>query len=213
MTEKILLVGGGGHCKSVLDSLLMQSIFSEIAIIDKEENIGKKILGIPIIASDDGLLKLYDSGFRNAFVTLGSIGNPSRRVKIFEMLKEIGYTIPNIIDPSALVSPYAKLSDGVFVGKNSIINAGVEILRGAIVNTGVILEHDCMVGEFAHIAPGSVLCGGVNIGQSTHIGAGSMVKQNITIGSNSMIGIGSVVLRDCGDHSISFGNPCKESNI
>ncbi|KJS19603.1 MAG: serine acetyltransferase [Clostridiaceae bacterium BRH_c20a] len=209
MDKKIILVGGGGHCKSVLDSLLELNRFSEIGIIDKKENKGKRILGIPIIGCDDDLLRLISEGFKYAFVTVGSIGNPNLRTKLFNQLKEIGFEIPNIVDHSATVSRHVKMETGIFVGKNAVINAGSRINKGVIINTGAIIEHDCIIEKFVHIAPGVVLSGEVHIGANTHVGANSVIKQRLKIGSDSIIGMGSVVSKDVEDHMLAYGNPCK----
>lgn len=211
MNKKILLIGGGGHCKSVLDSLIQLKEFSKIGIIDMKKNIGKEVLGIPIIGCDDDLFRLFKEGYKYAFVTVGSIGKPDIRLKLFSKLTEIGFEIPNIIDPSAVISPYVKMEEGIFVGKNAIINAGSIISKGTIINTGTIIEHDCYIREFAHIAPGSVLCGEVQIGKNTHIGANCVIKQQLKIGSDSIIGMGSVVLNNIKNNVIAYGNPCKEA--
>jgi sugar O-acyltransferase (sialic acid O-acetyltransferase NeuD family) len=209
MNKKILLIGGGGHCKSVLDSLLQTNQYLEIGIIDKKENIEKKILGISFIGCDDDLHKLYQDGYHYAFVTVGSIGDPKIRIKLFKVLEEIGFQIPNIIDMTAIVSDNTNLDKGIFVGKNVVINAGSSIRRGAIINTASIIEHDCIIGENSHIAPGAVLCGQVEVGANTHIGARSVIIQQVKIGSNSIIGMGSVVLKGIEDNILAYGNPCK----
>jgi len=210
MSKKILLIGGGGHCKSVLDSLLGTKDYSDIGIIEKEGNLGKKILGVPIIGYDDDLLRLYQEGFTHAFVTLASIGDPKLRIKLFSNLEKIGFEMPNIIDRTAVISHHIRLDKGIFVGKNAVINAGSIINRGAIINTSTLIEHDCVIEDFVHIAPGSILCGGVHVGTESHIGAKSVIKQQIRIGSKTMIGMGSVVVRDIGSNIIAFGHPCKE---
>lgn len=209
MNKKILLVGGGGHCKSVLDSLLELDYYSTIGIIDKKHNIGQEILGVSIIGCDDALPLLFSEGYTNAFVTVGSIGNPELRKKLFRKLCEIGFEIPNIVDPSAVLSSRIYMENGIYVGKNVVINAGSIIHKGAIINNGAIIEHDCLIGDFAHIAPGTVLCGEVQIGDNTHVGANSVVKQRLKIGPDSIIGMGSVVLKDIEDNTIAYGNPCK----
>ncbi|WP_273130286.1 acetyltransferase [Bacillus weihaiensis] len=210
MSKKILLIGGGGHCKSVLDALLTTDKYSKIVIIDQKENIGETILSVPIVGCDDDLPRLYQQGFTEAFITVGSIGNPKLRVQLFNLVEKIGFHVPNIIDETAIISKYANLSRGVFVGKNAVINAGSFIHKGAIINTSVIIEHDCLVDEFSHIAPGTVLCGDVKIGNRTHIGANSVIKQQTSIGENTIIGMGSTVLTDIGNNTIAYGNPCKE---
>jgi len=211
MNSKLLLIGGGGHCKSVLDCLLQTNQYTGIGIIDRKDNIGKFILGIPIIGCDDDLVKLYE-GYNYAFVTLGSIGDASLRIKLFNLIEKIGYEIPNIIDSSAVISKYVNMEKGIFIGKNATINAGAFIGKGSIINTSSTIEHDCVIGEFAHIAPGSVLCGEVQIGINSHIGARSVIKQQVNIGANTIIGMGSVVLHDIEGNKVAYGSPCKEVN-
>jgi len=211
ITKKLLLIGGGGHCKSVLDSLLESMQYSEIGIIDKKENVGKMILDNRIIGCDDDLIKLYQLGYQYAFVTLGSVGDPSLRVKLFIMLEEIGFDIPNIIDLSATVSKYVSMKTGVYIGKNVVVNAGTSIGKGSIINTSATIEHDCKIEKYSHIAPGAVICGEVKIGEQSHIGASSVVRQQVKIGAHTIIGMGSVVLQDIGDYKIAYGNPCKEA--
>lgn len=212
MNKKILLVGGGGHCKSVLDSLLNIEEYDEIAIVDVKENIGSNILGKPIVGCDDDLPQLFQEGYNYAFVTVGSIGNPTLRIKLFNLIQQIGFTIPTIIDPSAVVSKHVLLNQGIYIGKGATINAGVVIEKGVIVNTKTLIEHDCHLYEFAHIAPGSILCGHVEVGAHVHIGAGAMVKQQVKIGDSSIIGMGSVVLKDISSNKVAYGNPCREVN-
>jgi sugar O-acyltransferase (sialic acid O-acetyltransferase NeuD family) len=210
ITRKILLVGGGGHCKSVLDSLIQSEQYSEIGIVDKNDNIGKHVLRISVIGCDDDLIKLYKNGYTYAFVTLGSIGEPTQRIKLFSILEEIGFEIPNIVDPTAIISENVNMSYGIYVGKNTVINAGVSIGKGCIINTSSVIEHDCIVEQFSHIATGSVLCGEVHIQKNVHIGANSTIKQQVKIGADTTIGMGSVVLHDIADSIIAYGNPCKE---
>ena len=211
MGKKLLLIGGGGHCKSVLDSLFRTSQYQDIAIIDKKENIGKAILGVPVIGCDEDLMELFQQGFNYAFVTIGSIGNPEKRIKLFAEIECIGFNIPNICDATAVISNHVTMTKGIYVGKNVVINAGTTIGEGVIINTSSTVEHDCVIGQFVHIASGSVLCGEVYIGRNTHIGANSVIKQQVKIGSNSLIGMGSVVLHDISDNKLAYGSPCKEA--
>jgi sugar O-acyltransferase (sialic acid O-acetyltransferase NeuD family) len=210
MNKKLLLIGGGGHCKSVLDTLLQTNQYSEIAIIDKQKNVGKTILGVSIIGCDGDLLRFYREGYEYAFVTVGSIGNPILRVHLFKMLYEIGFKIPNIIDSSAVVSCNIRIETGIFIGKSAVVNAGAIIYKGAIINTGAIIEHDCIINEFVHIAPRAVLSGEVQVGKYTHIGANCVIKQQLNIGADSIIGMGSVVVKNIGDNTVAYGNPCKK---
>ena len=210
MNKKLLLIGGGGHCKSVLDSLLEKNEYAEIGIVDKKEMVGNSIMGIPVIGCDADLPTLFHTGYQYAFVTVGSSGDPTIRIALFSVLSEIGYEIPIIMDSSSKISNHAKIEQGVFIGKQSIVNAGTVIHQGAIINSGSIVEHDCRIGAFVHIAPGAVLGGEVIVGENSHVGSNAAIKQQVSIGFNTIIGMGSVVLHNIHDNVMAYGNPCRE---
>ncbi len=207
----LVLVGGGGHCKSVIDSIKALGKYKLIGItdFDKKDCIG----GVPIIGKDDQLQILFDSGVRHAFITVGSIGDTSVRLKLYQQLKAIGYHLPVIIDTSAIVSEYATIGEGSFIGKGAVINTDSKIATNCIINSGSIVEHDCTIGDFVHIAPGAVLSGSTNIGSHTHIGTNATVIQNINIGEQVLIGAGSVVISHILKGAIAYGNPCKEKIV
>lgn len=212
--KSILLIGGGGHCHSVLDSLHDSEQYDKVGIIAKDEDNYLELKKDSIIAdylvgTDAHLLRLFSQGWNTAFVTLGSVGNPIGRKKIYELLKHNGFHIPIIRDKTAVVSEWGDMGAGVYVGKNAVINTGSLIGDCAIINSGAIVEHDCKIGNFSHISPGAVVCGNVVIGENSHIGAGSVIKQGIHIGEDVMIGAGSVVVKDIPDNVKAYGNPCR----
>ena len=204
--KKILLIGGGGHCRSVLDTLLQSNTYADIGIIDKKSG---EILGIPILGNDDVLFTLREQGWSHAFITLGSVGDTSVRHKIYHTICNLGFEIPNIIDPTAVIAKDSRLRHGIYIGKRAVVNANSSLEECVIVNTGAIVEHDCRVGAFSHISPGAILCGGVSVGEDVHIGAGTSIKQQIKIGDTSIIGMGSNVVKDIPAGKVAYGNPCK----
>jgi acetyltransferase-like isoleucine patch superfamily enzyme len=92
----------------------------------------------------------------------------------------------------------------------AVVNAFAKVGVGVILNTGALIEHECVIGDYSHIAPGTVLAGNVSVGSNTFIGANSTVKQGIVIGNNAVIGAGSVVLTDIGDNEMWAGVPAKK---
>jgi sugar O-acyltransferase (sialic acid O-acetyltransferase NeuD family) len=207
--KRILLVGGGGHCRSVVDSLLETDGNRELGIVEKPGTGEGDVFGISVVGTDDDLQKLFDDGWGFAFITLGGIGLSEKRRSLYSILQKIGYIFPAIIDKTAIISKHVEIHEGAFVGKNAVINAGSEIGICAIINSCAVVEHDCSVGAFSHISPGAILCGGVSIESGAHVGAGAVVRQQLSIGHNSIIGMGSVVTRDIPENVIAFGNPCK----
>ena len=208
--EDIILLGGGKHCASVIDSIRNQGLYHPVGILDIPEKVGTSIQGVSIINTDDQMATYFNKGIKHAFVSIGSVGNTVIREKLVKLATETGFSFPNIIDPSAIVSSQAQIDEGVFVGKGSIINVNTKIGAYSIINTGTIIEHDCEVGAYVHVAPGSTFSGSVKIGDYTHIGTNSTVIQEVSVGSRTLIGAGSVVIKDIGDHKKAYGNPCKE---
>lgn len=204
----IVFIGGGGHCKSVLDAALRMNVFDEIVITDYSMNQGDRVMGCEVLGDDDELLKAFANGFQQAFITIGSIESTGKRRDIYERAKEIGFTFPDIIDPSAVISETAILGKGIFVGKNAVINSFADIGDMAIINTGAIIEHECKIGSFTHIAVNATVCGNSVIGNDSFIGAGTIVIQNVNIGNDSLIGAGSVVLKDVVSNSKIYGLHC-----
>lgn len=206
LKKKLLLIGGGGHCHSVLDSVLALCEYDEIGIID---SINSSCLGIPVVGADADIPSLKEEGWTDAFITVGSVGNTAIRRRLYEMVRNLGLSIPTIIDPTAVVARGTDVKEGSYIGKQAIINTNSSIGTCAIVNTGAIIEHDCVVGEFSHISPGTILCGQVTARNDSHIGAGTVVRQQIIIGARTLIGAGSVVIKDIPDGVKAYGNPCK----
>lgn len=207
--KNIVLIGGGGHCKSVLDSLLQLRGYKVIGILDPKLKKGSRIFGVPVIGKDKDMARVRRKTAPCCMITVGSVGFYKLREKLFIKAVKAGFTLPAIVSPSAVVSKHALINSGVFIAPGAVINAGSVIGCNTIINTGAVIDHDCVIGNNVHIAPGAVLSGGVKIGPLTHIGAGSVLLQYVKIGSNTVIGAGSVVTRDVKGGVIAYGAPCK----
>lgn len=206
--RKLILIGGGGHCKSVLDCL-DRTLFDEVVISDSPKRIGDSVLGVPIVISDNQLAQIRTQGFDCAFIALGTVQADRTRKRIYDLLLQAGYQLINIVSNSAILSEYARVGSGVFIGKGAVVNAEATIGCCSIVNSGAIVEHDCEIGAFTHVAPGCTLSGNVRVGECSHIGTGAVIKQGVWIGSGVTIGAGSVVLDDIPDNTVAYGVPSK----
>jgi len=208
--NKLVLIGGGGHCKSVVEIIRNMNTYEVVGISDLKEERGKVILGIPVLYTDEDLPALFYNGVRNALIAVGSIGDASLRIKLFEKVKDIGFNFPIIISPYAVIAGDVKIGEGTAVMHRVVVNVGSVIGRNCILNTGCIVEHDCKIGDHVHVASGAVLSGGVEVGYAAHIGAGAVIKQGVKIGKRSVIGAGSVVVKDVPEDSVYVGVPARE---
>lgn len=183
----------------VIDAIKRAKEYHICGILDGRLEKGKKVLGIEVIGGDSELPKLFKKGIKEAFICVGSIGDCTVRKNIYSNLKKIGFDLPIITHPSAVVGTDVKMEEGTFVAAGVIINPGTRIGRNAIINTSSSIDHDCIIGDFVHIAPGAVLSGGVRVGDETHIGTGAAVIQNINIGKKCLIGAGETLKNDLAD--------------
>ena len=193
MKKKIVLIGGGGHCKVIIDAIEGCGEFNIYGIVDSSLPKGTPVLNIEVLGKDDILPELFKKGISHAFISVGSIGNCEIRKKIYKNLKAIGFKLPVIIHPKAVISKYAELGEGTFVAAGAVINAGTKIGKNVIINTSSSVDHDCEIGDFVHIAPGATLSGGVKVGDNTHIGVGASIVQCLTLKENSFIKAGALI--------------------
>lgn len=203
--SKLVLIGGGGHCKSVLDSALKMKFFEKIVITDECLPPGTKILGCEVVGNDSCLQQLREDGYEYAFITLGCVRVGNSREKLAAKISSLGFKFAVVQDPSSVIAQNVKIGSGSYIGKNVVINTDATIGKHCIINTGAIIEHECEVGDFTHVSVGTVLCGCVSVKNNCMIGAGSVVIQGMCIGSNVQIGANSTVLSDVGDNMTYYG--------
>lgn len=203
MSKSILVIGAGGHAKSVIDALLSDGEYGKIAILEDFD--AREVLGFQVIGKVNEAFKFIDE-YPRAVV---AVGDNNYRLKTIGYLKGLGFELPCIRHKTAYISRFSTVGEGSVVLGASMINANAKVGRGVIINSSVTVEHDCVVADGVHLSPNSVLCGGTNIGDSTWIGAGATVIDHINIGKNVIIGAGSVVVRNIKDNITAYGNPAR----
>ena len=188
-SQKIVILGGGGHSKMCIDIINQMKTYEIIGIISSDIKIGSKVIGIPVIAKDrdEDLKQLYNRGVRLIVNGVGADIHLSIREKIYKRLKENGFYIPNIIHPKASVEPSVSMGEGNQIMANAIIGSCVKIGNNCIINSGAIVSHDSILENNVHIAPGAILAGRVFVGKNSLIGMGSTIYLHIKIGEHVII--------------------------
>jgi sugar O-acyltransferase (sialic acid O-acetyltransferase NeuD family) len=176
MKEKIILIGGGGHCKACIDIIEEEDRFQIAGIIDKVELIGKELLGYKIIGSDDDL-KVLAQKYKYAFIAIGHIRTSITRKKLFEKAIKAGFQIPTIISPRAYVSRHAQVDDGTIIMHDALINADATIGKNCIINSKALIEHDAVIEDNCHISTAAVVNGGVIVRSETFYGSNATTKE------------------------------------
>ena len=190
--DKILLIGGGGHCKSVIDVIEQENRFQVAGIIEQPETSDRNILGYKVIGCDDDLPELVRN-YKFALITVGQIKSPDLRIKLFEKAKHAGFILPIIISPRAYVSRFSDVEEGTVIMHDSIVNADAKIGKNCIINTRALIEHDSVIGDNCHISTGAIINGGVKVENNCFVGSSAVTKEYVLIKENSFVKAGEIV--------------------
>lgn len=200
--EKLIIIGAGGYAKSVLDSVDYFN-YEMVGFLDEYKK-EKEHLGYPILANS-----LDELENKESFVYIIAIGNNSARKIWFERLQKLHLRLVNVVDKSAIVSPYAQVGNGCFIGKMAIVNSNAVVGDNCIVNTKALLEHGCYLDRHVNISTNSVLNGDVYVEDGAFVGSSSVTIGQLRIGAWSTVGAGAVVVRNVEPLTTVAGIPAK----
>ncbi len=192
----IIVYGGGGHGKSVVELLRALGGYRVVGVVDDGLPAGEMVLDVPVLGGGALLADLYVQGTRLAVNAVGGIGVVAVRVKVFGRLAEAGFACPAVVHPTAFVEPSATLAPGVQVFPHAYIGSDAVVGYGTIVNTGAIVSHDCTLGAYANVSPGAMLAGGVKVEAGALVGMGVTVNLGVTLGEGARMGNGATVKSD-----------------
>jgi len=202
--KKLILVGGGGHCKSVID-VAESAGFQIQGILDVPENVGNKVLDYSIIGTDDQIPDFVNDAL--FIVTVGHIKDAALRIKLHKKIVDAGGTLATIVASTAHVSKYAQIGEGSVIMHQAVVNADVIIGRGCIINIFANIEHDARIGDYCHISTGAMVNGNCKVGNETFFGSQSVMVNGIEITAGCVIGAGSLVRKNATQKGIYSGNP------
>ena len=204
MSKNIILIGGGGHCKSVID--VAESIgYNILGVLDMPEEVGKSVLDYKVIGTDNDITQYADKA--EFIITVGFIMNPSIRIRIYNKIKEAGGKLATIVASTAHVSRYATLGEGTVIMHQAVVNAGAKVGVNCIINTFCNIEHDAVIGDQCHISTGTMVNGDCKVGDRVFIGSQSVLANGITVGEDIVVGAGSFVRKSISEKGIYSGNP------
>jgi acetyltransferase EpsM len=198
----IILYGGGGHAKMLIDLLRGGNYYQIAGILDDGMPVGSQIMGVPVLGGEELLAVLYATGVRQAVNGVGGIGNVGVRIKIYDRLAHAGFTCPTVVHHSAFVEPSASLAPGAQVFARAYIGGEARVGFGAIASTGCLISHDCVLEEYATVSPGAILAGEVRIGAGALVGMGVTINLKVSVGAGAKIGNSATVKTDVPERGI-----------
>lgn len=204
MKRPLILVGGGGHCKSVIEAAESADYIIK-GILDIPSQVGESVLGYTIIGTDNDIpFFVTECDF---IVTLGFIKNPGIRISLHKNIEMVGGQLATIIASTAHVSKYADLGAGTVVLHQACINAGAKIGNGCIINTFANIEHDAVIGDYCHISTGAIVNGDCQVGESTFLGSQSVMVNATSVPGGCVFAAASMIRKSLKQRGIYAGNP------
>ena len=200
----IVLVGGGGHCKSVIEAAESAG-YTILGILDMPEFVGTTVLGYPVVGTDDDLAEYVDKAL--FLVTVGHIKDASLRIRLHERIQSVGGRLATVVASTARVSRHAFIGEGSVVLHHAMVNADAHVGKGCIINTFANIEHDAVIGDFCHISTGAMVNGNCTVGQGVFLGSQSVMVNGVGIMESCVIAAGSVVRKTIVEKGVYCGNP------
>lgn len=202
--KKLVLIGGGGHCKSCIEVVESAGEYEIAGILDKENM--QPVLGYPVIGTDDNIPELIRQGF-SFLITVGQIESAAIRIKLYQQLKSLNASLATIVASSAAVSKHAKLGSGTIVMHHAFVNAAAVIGENTIINTGALIEHDAKTGNHCHISTHAVVNGDCILGDEVFIGSNAVLRNGISICNKTVIGAGAIIHKSITTSGIYSSQP------
>ena len=204
--KELILIGGGGHCKAIID-VALSAHRSVMGILDNALEKGSRVLGVPVIGDDSDIKSIVEQYGDDVefLISVGQIKSAEVRRRISDEIINAGGALATpVVSPSAHIAKGAKVGNGTVVMHNAVINADAVVGENCIINTGAIVEHDCTVGNFVHISTGAIMNGVSSIGDNSFVGSHATIANTIKVCANAVIGAGAVVV----DHISQSGTYC-----
>ncbi|MDB5371086.1 MAG: hypothetical protein JWP20_2644 [Roseomonas sp.] len=203
MSTGLLLIGAGGHGRAVLETLRDSGWPDPVGVLD-DDPASAGLPGIPRLGPLAMAGALRGQGIGAAHVALG---DNARRRALGDWLLGLGFALPVVRHPSAVVAGTACLGAGCVVMPRVVLGAAARVGSHVILNTGCIVEHDALLADAVHVAPGAVLGGGVRVGAAALIGLGCAIRPGVTVGAGAVVGVGAAVVGDVADGMRVAGVP------
>ena len=200
--RSVVVFGAGGLAKSLIDLMRSTGELEPLVVLNDRPDRLDDVLGVPVLGGREYLEPLRELGVPHAVNAVGAVRRIEDRIAIAELLENRGFRQPTLVDPAAYVAPSATLAEGVQVFAGAAVCSGASIGRSAIVNTNAVVSHDCVIGDFVHVAPGALLAGEVEVGRATLIGMGATAVVYLKIGASVIVGNGAVLNEDVPDATI-----------
>ncbi|TVR29482.1 MAG: acetyltransferase [Spirochaetaceae bacterium] len=206
---RLIILGAGGHARACGEIAERSGRFAAIAYADNALPKGTPLAGGAVEYSD-AELGAVDTGLYQAFVGVGQITSAEVRVRLFELLKQLGFHCALLQGSGAYVASSAAVGEGTLVGHMAVVNSGARIGMNCIINTHAVVEHDARIGDHVHLSSGAIINGESIVGTRCMIGSHATVNQGLRICDDVIVGAGATVVKNIEQPGVYVGTPARK---
>ncbi len=186
----------------VLSTLQALKMPVEGVLDERSELWGLELMGVPVVGDPQDYL------LRPGARAVLAIGSNRARQTLNQRFLSVEWVLA--VHPQAYLDSNAHIGAGSVVFAGAVIQPLAQIGQHCIINTGATVDHDCLLGDYVHLAPGCHLAGNVRADEGSFLGIGSSVIPGVHIGAWATLGAGSVALHSVGPHRTAVGVPARE---
>jgi sugar O-acyltransferase (sialic acid O-acetyltransferase NeuD family) len=191
--KPLLLIGCGGHARSVIDVIETGSHWRIHGLVGLPGQVGTSVLSYAVVGTDADLPLLREA-CSWAVLAIGHLPDPAPRQRLAARLEQLGFHFPVLVSPHAVVSRHARLGVGTVAGHGAIVNAGAVVGAHCILNSRALIEHDVQIGDHCHVSTGALVNGGVQLGSGSFVGSGAMLREGLQMPAGTVISAGKRVM-------------------
>ena len=201
MAKPILIIGAGGHAKSVAEIALAMGY--EIKAFISPESPRCTLLGYRIQAELPQDLDIAEDS-----IAIGIGSNWTREKVWLELREAFPLTMfPALMHPSASVAVNTRIGAGSTIHQHASVGPSTDLGIFCTLNTSASVDHDCLIGDFASVGPGAHTGGNVTVGDRAALAIGSIARHGIQIGRDSVLGAASYAHRSTLEYTVNIGSP------
>lgn len=190
MKKRLLIIGAGGHGRSVAEAALLGRDYALTAFLDDTARPQQHHLwGRPVW----GTTAMLPDCRGRIDVVIVAIGNNALREALQQQVQAQGMTLATVVHPAAMVSPTATIEEGSAIMAGAIVGTGAQLGEGVIVNCGAVVDHDCVVDSFGHLGVKAGMAGGSVLGRSAWMPVGSALAYGVKVAAGRVLRAGEVV--------------------
>jgi sugar O-acyltransferase (sialic acid O-acetyltransferase NeuD family) len=197
----LLLVGCGGHARSVADIALDCGI-AELLFVDERGRDDEAIAGFRVV-------RTWPAAIGEGWAAFPALGAANGRRAAVAAIRARHLPLATLVSRRAYVGHAATIGGGTLVAHAAHVGPYARVGEATIINTAAVVDHESVIGDYAHVAVNAAIAGRCRVGRHAFVGAGAVLIDNVSIADDVTVGAGAVVVDNIELPGVYVGTPAR----